>query len=136
MGKFQKGEKRPANAGRKPGSINKTTSIVRATAFLAAQQTGDPKKRGRGGLLGYMRFIARDYPPVFFSMLVRGQPLQVRVDAQTEIIYRSIAEIESEMASRGFPIDEIGPLLTQSRPTNEEERDAGGSKQDEEDNDA
>ena len=133
MAKFQKGEKRPPNAGRKRGSINKTTSVLKEATLLAAQQVGDPKKRGRDGLVGYLRFVARKYPPAFLPLLVRVLPLQVRVDA--EIVYRTIAEIDSEMASLGFPIDEIGPLLTQSHPINEGAGDADSSKEDQEDDD-
>jgi hypothetical protein len=71
--------------------------------------------------------VARDYPPVFLSLLARVLPLQVQVDAQTEVTYRSVAEVEREMASRGFSFQEILPLLTQSSPIKEEGGDADGS---------
>ena len=75
MGKFRKGAKRPANAGRKPWSINKTTGVLREAVLLAAELEGDvslqPLKKAalcgeseeeaakRGGLVGYLRFLAR-----------------------------------------------------------------------------
>ena len=133
MPKFQKGEKRPPNAGRKRGSINKTTSVLKHAILLGAQQVGDPKKRGRGGLVGYLSFAARKYPPAYLPLLLRVLPLQVQVDA--EVVYRSIAEIDSELASLGFPIDEIGPLLTQPHQINEQAGDADSSKEDQEDDD-
>jgi hypothetical protein len=136
MGRFEKGKKRPPNAGRKVGSINKTTSVLREAVLLAGQQTGD-LPRGHDGLVGYLRFVAREYPPAFVSLLARALPQQVLVHAQTEVTYRSVAEIGDEMASRGFPLDEIAPLLTQVRPIKEEVKEEGGdSGNDQDDNDA
>ena len=72
MGKFRKGDARPANAGRRPGSQNKTTSLLKDAVLLAAQLEGDVtmqtgktpaqlnretlKESGsRGGVVGYLR---------------------------------------------------------------------------------
>jgi hypothetical protein len=135
MGKFKKGEKRPPNAGRKLGSINKTTIVLREAAWLAAQLTGDPKREGSEGLVDYLMFAAREHPPAFLALLGRMVPQEVRVDAQTEITYRTVAEIEREIASRGFPIEEIARLLTQSHPINEG-GDADASPEDQVDDSA
>ena len=136
MPKFQKGAKRPPNAGRKRGSINKTTSVLREAALLAAQLTGDPEKRGSKGLVNYLRFAAREYPPAFLALLGRMVPQEVLVDARAEISYRSIAEIDRELASRGFPVEEIARLLTQASQVKEEEAgDANGAAEDQEDSD-
>jgi hypothetical protein len=136
MGKFKTGEKRPPNAGRKRGSINKTTSILKEAVLLAAEDTGDPMNRGRGGLRAYLRFVAREYPQAFVSLLVRVSPQQMQVDSRAEIFYRTKAEIEDEMASLGFPIDGIVPLLTRSRPIKEEGEDTDESAEDQDDDDA
>ena len=121
MPQFQKGEKRPPNAGRKRGSVNKTTSVLREAALLAAQLTGDPQKRGSEGLVDYLMFAAREYPPAFLALLGRMVPQEVLVDAQAEISYRSVAEIDRELASRGFPIEEIARLLTQASQVKEQD---------------
>src|SRR5689334_20855466 len=86
MGKFRKGAKRPANAGRKPGMINKTTGVLREAVLLAAELEGDvslqPLKKGtcgeseeeaakRGGLVGYLRFLARKHPQAFTTLVYR-----------------------------------------------------------------
>jgi hypothetical protein len=137
MAKFQKGGKRPPNAGRKRGSINKTTSVLKQAVLLATEQTGDPSKRGRGGLIGYLRFVAREYPKVFVpSLLARVLPLQVQVDTQAEIIYRNVAEVEREIASRGFSIEEVAALLTKAGPTKEVGSDADGAEKNQDDEDA
>jgi hypothetical protein len=135
MAKFEKGKKRPPNAGRKVGSINKTTGMLKEAVLMAAQQTGDPGMRGHDGLVGYLRFVAREYPPAFVSLLARVLPQQVLVNAHAEVTYRNIAEIEDEMASLGFPIEDIAPLLTRVHPIKAEGGD-DGSGNDREDNDA
>ena len=114
MAKFEKGKKRPPNAGRKRGSINKTTSILREAGLLAAQITGDPKRGGRDGLVGYLCYVARKHPVAYLSFLGQMQPKQVRVDAKTEVTYRSVAEIERDMAQRGFSIKDIAPMLNEA----------------------
>jgi hypothetical protein len=134
--KFQKGAKRPPNAGRKRGSINKTTSVLREAALLAAQLTGDPHREGSEGLVDYLMFAAREYPPAFLGLLGRMVPQEVLVDARAEINYRTLAEIDRDIASRGFPIKEIARLLTQASLVKEKVGDAEGSAGDQEDGDA
>jgi hypothetical protein len=41
MAKFKKGESRPTNAGRRRGSVNKTTSLLKEAILLAAELEGD-----------------------------------------------------------------------------------------------
>lgn len=136
MPKFQKGAKRPPNAGRKRGSVNKTTSVLREAALLAAQLTGDPHREGSEGLVDYLMFAAREYPPAFLGLLGRMVPQEVLVDARAEISYRSPAEIDRELASRGFPVEEIARLLTQASQVKEQEAgDPNGSADDQEDGD-
>jgi hypothetical protein len=114
VGKFQKGERRPANAGRKPGSPNRTTRVVKDAFLEAARRTGDPENGGRGGLVGYLMWIARKHPVPFASQLGRLIPESVKVEVRTEINFRSVADIDRELASLGFPIEEIAPLLLEA----------------------
>jgi hypothetical protein len=136
MAKFEKGRKRPPNAGRKRGSFNKTTSVLKEAALLAAEQTGDPSKRGCDGLVGYLRFVAREYPPAFMSLLGRVLPQQVQVDTQTEITYRSVAEIERDMANRGFSIQDIAPLLIEAGSSKKDDGRDDASRNNQVDDDA
>jgi hypothetical protein len=130
MPKFEKGAKRPPNAGRKVGSTNKTTGVLKEAILLAAQQIGDLNERGRDGLVGYLRFLARSYPQAYVSLLGRVLPLQVRVDGQAEVTYRTVVEVEREMASRGFPVEEVARLLTQAAQPEKEGRHAEASADD------
>jgi hypothetical protein len=133
MPKFEKGGKRPPDAGRKVGSTNKTTGVLKEAILLAAQQVGDLNERGRDGLVGYLRFLACNYPQAYVSLLGRVLPLQVRVDGQTEVTYRTVVEVEREMASRGFPIEEVTRLLTQAAQPEKEGGHAEASADDQAD---
>ena len=123
MAKFTKGGRRPPNAGRKRGSRNKTTKLLKEAIELAAERTGDPTNGGRGGLVEYLCFLAREFPPTFASLLARALPLQVQLDGQTEVIYRTVEEIDRDIASRGFSIQELGQLLLEARPTEEKTKE-------------
>jgi hypothetical protein len=103
---------------------------------LAAQLTGDPHREGSEGLVDYLMFAAREYAPAFLGLLGRMVPQEVLVDARAEINYRSLAEIDRDIASRGFPIEEIARLLTQASQVKEKVGNADGSAGDQEDGDA
>ena len=128
MPKFNKGRKRPPTAGRKRGTENKTTGLLKEAILLAAELEGDVslqefKKSAdryretdveaakRGGLVGYLRYLARKHPQSFAALLGRVLPMQVRVDARTETVYRSVAEVQSELQRRGLTLEAIAPLL-------------------------
>lgn len=144
MGKFKKGQKRPPMAGRRAGSQNKTTGILKEAVLLAAElegdvslqefktsaqlhREGDKEAAKRGGLVGYLRYIAREYPQSFVTLLNRMLPLQVRVDARSQTVIRTVSEIREEMARRGVPLEAVAPLLIEQRPAKSE----GGEYDDE-----
>jgi hypothetical protein len=136
MGKFIKGKKRPAKAGRRPGSVNRTTGLLKEAILLAAELEGDVslqrlKKTAvygeseeeaakRGGLVGYLRFVARKHPQAFTTLLGKVLPLQVRVEARTETIYRTVSEVREELERRGIPLEAVAPLLIESQTELEE----------------
>jgi hypothetical protein len=140
MAKFIKGKKRPINAGRKPGSINKNTRLLKEAILIAAELEGDvalqkfktaaeryreseKEAAKRGGLVGYLRYLARSHPQSFATLLGRVLPTQVRVDARTETIFRTLEEVQEEMARRGMPLEAFGPLLIESRALEPEDDD-------------
>jgi hypothetical protein len=129
MSKFVKGGKRPLKAGRKRGSVNRKTAILKEAILLAAELEGDQDLRTtarlnnetdeeiakRGGLVGYLRWQARNHPAPFASLLGRVLPMQVRVDAHTDVTYRTVAEVERDMAARGFAVADLAPLLIEAQ---------------------
>jgi hypothetical protein len=141
MGKFKRGQKRSPRAGRRQGSPNRTTGLLKEAVLLAAElegdvslqefktaaqlhREGDLEAAKRGGLVGYLRYVARYHPPSFVTLLGRVLPLQVRVDARTESVIRTVGEIREEMARRGVPLEAVVPLLIEQQPLKSEDEDA------------
>jgi hypothetical protein len=137
MAKFRKGETRPINAGRRAGSANKTTSLLKEAVLLAAELEGDislqhlkktalyaeseEEAAKRGGLVGYLRFLARKHPQAFTTLLGKVLPLQVRVEARTETICRTVNEVRQELERRGIPLEAVAALLIESHKAEPEE---------------
>lgn len=73
-GRFVKGG---GGGGRKPrGAVNKITRDLKDGVLEAAISLGEDGK-GNGGLVGYLKMLARKYPKQFSSLLARLMPLQV-----------------------------------------------------------
>jgi hypothetical protein len=68
------GKKGERIGGRQKGTPNRTTGLVREAIVRAAEIAGD---KGKGGLVGYCTFLARDEPKAFAQLLGRVLPLQV-----------------------------------------------------------
>lgn len=72
-GIFARGHKKVG--GRKKGTPNRTTAILKDVVLAAATSVGEDG-RGRGGLEGYLRHIARREPKSFVTLLARVIPTQ------------------------------------------------------------
>ena len=68
-----------AGKGKKPGTLNKTTAVLKDAILLAAQNVGEDGK-GKGGLTGYLQRLANQEPKAFSSLLARVLPMQVTGD--------------------------------------------------------
>jgi len=70
--------KTPPNAGigRKKGTPNKTTKVLKEAILLAAEVVGEDKK-GKDGLVGYLVRVAKTDTKAFCSLLGRVLPLEV-----------------------------------------------------------
>lgn len=62
--------------GRKKGSANKTTALLKDAIIRAAEATG-ADKAGRDGLVGYCTFLAKEEPKAFAQLLGKVLPMQV-----------------------------------------------------------
>jgi hypothetical protein len=65
-----------AGPGRPKGSTNKTTKTLREAILLAAEETGVDGK-GKDGLVGYLKRVAREDVKAFSGLLGKVLPLQV-----------------------------------------------------------
>lgn len=65
-----------AGMGRKKGVPNKTTQFLKDAILLAAEDVGEDGK-GRGGLTGYCRFLAKEEPKAFAGLMGKVLPTQI-----------------------------------------------------------
>ena len=83
-----KKRQRPATAGRKKGTPNRTTAIIKTTALAACAAVGqpkwDPEKKiwinGSGGFQKYMEWIAKYEPKSMVMLLAKILPTQIQAD--------------------------------------------------------
>jgi len=76
------GKGKPKTGGRRKGSPNRITRVVREAVVRAAELEGMDGK-GKGKLVGYMRKLARESPSVFGPLLGRIVPTEVTGEFST-----------------------------------------------------
>jgi hypothetical protein len=136
---FKPGE-RPPNSGRRRGTPNITTQILKDAILLAGEQIGEltprrktPRRRGEDdgltdveyeitqrwdwdgydGLVGYLRWAAVYYPKSYIALLARVLPLQIKFDGKPAARrYLTPEEIHREIKARGLPV----PRQIEHRP--------------------
>lgn len=124
------------------GKPNKMTKLIKDAIILAAElegdvslQTGEVKKMyaeddaetaKRGGIVGYLRWMARKHPQSFSALLSRVMPMQIRVDAFTRTVYESVEDVRDELAQQGLSLDALAPVILDGRRVGEDEYSAEG----------
>lgn len=66
--------------GRRKGSRNKTTTLLKEALIQAAVNAG-----GEGGMIGYLTRQAEESPTAFLSLLGKVLPLQITEDTNGDI---------------------------------------------------
>ncbi len=126
MARFQKGQKRPSKAGRKRGSQNLMTRLIKDAVILAGCQLGDLSgienlseegvEHGKDGLVGFLRWAGKVHTAAFLALLGRIIPMQVvSNEASERRVYHSLEEVERDIAARGFSIADFGRLLIEAK---------------------
>lgn len=86
---------KPPNAGkgRAKGVPNKTTALLREAVILAATAVGQNNK-GKGGLQGYLKYLAWNEAKSFAGLLGRVMPLQIAVDPDStgNVVFQTVYE--------------------------------------------
>lgn len=95
-GRFVKGHKGP---GRSKGGHNKTTRVLKEAVILAAEQVGEDK-RGKDGLLGYLRNIAKSDFKCYTQLLLKVLPLQVTGDPDRPVVLTLDEQTLAAMAKK------------------------------------
>ena len=106
------GRKPPAaGMGRRKGSRNKVTGLLKTAILEAAANAGSDGK-GEGGLVGYCRFLARNEPRAFALLLGKVLPLQVTGDYDDGALTFHIV-YEGARLDGGAALPSNSPSMTQ-----------------------
>jgi hypothetical protein len=90
------------NPGRKKGTPNKFTIVLKDAILQAAEKCGRDGK-GKDGAVGYLVWLARTEPAVYGRMLEKVMPLQVEVKARDERRMTPQEAVEN-LKERGIPV--------------------------------
>jgi len=101
-GKFAKGFTKPRTYGRKKGTPNKTTVLLKQAILDAATLVGQDG-RGKDGLVGYLKMLAVKERAVYARLLERVLPLQLNVEDKSAPQYTA-AEAAAKLRERGLPV--------------------------------
>jgi hypothetical protein len=71
------GEEKGPTPGRKKGSVNKTTALLKDAIIKASELAGEDGK-GKGKTVGYLKKLAVDHPPAFAQLLGKVLPMQIQ----------------------------------------------------------
>lgn len=100
---FRKG--REKTGGRTKGVKNRTSVLLKEAVILAAEMEGENQK-GRDGLVGYLRVLARREPAIFGRLLEKLLPLQItgKDGAPMQMVHTSREQVLERFKERGLPI--------------------------------
>jgi hypothetical protein len=75
----------PPGKGRVPGSANRIGRDLKIAVLTAAANVGRSGS-GKGGLVGYLEFLAGRHPKAYAGLLGRVLPLQINADVNNAVI--------------------------------------------------
>lgn len=120
-------------AGRPPGKPNKVTRIVKEALLDAMDESGEDGK-GKGGNVGYLKWLSRAEPVAFAALIARIIPQQLQATVGVEhsgtVQHRMTAsELEQRLKDRGLPV----PTLIDHNPGEFDDVLSGGTRETEDD---
>lgn len=84
-----------AGMGRRKGSLNKTTALLKDAILQAATNAG-----GKDGLVGYLEQQAKDNPGPFLSLVGKVLPLQLSGGLTVDFVTKEQRDAAIKAASR------------------------------------
>lgn len=70
--------------GRPKGSKGKYGKDIRSMILQAMQDVGDPAAAGQGGALGYLTWLARQYPDHFAGLIKASMPKEINFSLEAD----------------------------------------------------
>jgi hypothetical protein len=118
---FQKGH--PRYGGRRKGSRNRFGGDLReavvagiaATGYIEKAEDGTLKATGRGGVQGFIEWLALHEPKTAAALFARVMPYFINVDGDVPEV-ASEAEIEAQLKELGLPLGLIEHMQTAPAP--------------------
>lgn len=100
---FQKG--RAKEGGREKGTKNKVTVQMKEAILMAAELEGSDRK-GRGGLVGFMRKLSRRNVVVYGRLLEKLLPYQLtgKDGSPMQVVHSTREQLLERMKERGLPL--------------------------------
>ena len=95
---------RKKTGGRKAGTPNKTTWVLREVVQAAAEAAGN--KLGGNGQRGYMTWVALNYPPSFLRLYADSMPQQREPPSEEEddeVVLHTIEQVREYLTQQGVP---------------------------------
>jgi len=101
-------KKMPRSPGRPKGVPNKATATLKDAILLAAEKTGEDGK-GKSGLVGYLKRVAKEDVKAFSSLLGRVLPLTVQGDPNQPIEHHITVNFVQAHGRAGPPTIDVTP---------------------------
>jgi len=118
---FTPTDRRINRGGRPRGAVNKTTRLLKDAILQAAEEMGEMEpwihkgsgtlkwKKGKGGTLGYLKWLAANEPKAYSTLLGRVIPLHVVGDIEHthNVKIGDKQTLLDTLKERGIPIESI-----------------------------
>jgi hypothetical protein len=107
---MKNGTRRPGTSeSRLDDSVNKQAKAVKGAMIdaiiMAAEEVGENGK-GKDGLVGYFRSVARSHPQLFLRLLVQAElQIEKKPDDPLERSYETVEEAKEALRKEGISID-------------------------------
>jgi hypothetical protein len=107
----------PKRRGRPKGATNLMTRELKEAILGGCSDCGEDGK-GKGGLRGYMKRMAKEDSKTFGMLLRAIMPADVKIEVTEQKSYQSVDEVKAKLSELGIPTDVIyqleyykGPLI-------------------------
>jgi hypothetical protein len=116
--KFKKGHEKVG--GRQPGSQNKVSVLLKDALIKAAEAEGLDRK-GKDGLIGYLRMLSRREPAVYGRLLEKLLPYQLtgKDGGPMQLTHTTKEQVVERMKERGLPVPQSLMAAPTHKPPNE-----------------
>lgn len=100
--------------GREKGTRNKTTVLLKEAIIMAAECEGLDRK-GKDGLVGFLRMLSRREPAVFGRLMEKLLPYQLtgKDGSPMQVVHSTKQQLLERMKEKGLPL----PMSLLEMPT-------------------